>query len=97
MTRLNLVQEFIFEFQMSGAKLAGTLNGIARGAGFPHAAFTVACLKRALNHLHKSQAGLEAVAPKRLLPEKITATARKVLFEICEGILNLMDEFCGRK
>ncbi len=58
------LQQFIFEFQTTGAKLAGALNGIARGAGLPDPAFTVACLKRALDHLHKSQAGLEAVASK---------------------------------
>jgi len=47
--------------------------------------------------LHKSQAGLEAVAPKKLLPEKMIAEARQELFEIREGILKLMDEFRGRK
>ena len=65
--------------------------------GLRDAAFTVACLKRALDHLHQSQAGLEAVAPKKLLPEKMIAEARKELFEIREGILRLMDEFRGRK
>ena len=88
---------FIFEFQTTGAKLAGALNGIAEGREFGDAAFTVACLKRALNHLHKSQAGLEAVAPKKLLPEKMIVEARKELFEIREGILRLMDEYRGRK
>ena len=91
------LQQFIFEFQTTGAKLAGALNSIARGAGFSDAAFTVACLKRALDHLHKSQAGLEAVAPKKLLPAKMVCAARKELFEIREGILKLMDEFRGRK
>jgi hypothetical protein len=90
------LDQFIFEFQTTGAKLAGALGGVARGAGFSDAAFTVACLKRALDHLHKSQAGLEAVAPKKLLPEKVLVEARKELFEIREGILNLMDEFRGR-
>ena len=88
---------FIFEFQTTGAKLAGALNGIARGSGYRDDAFTVACLKRALDHLHQSQAGLEAVAPKKLVPEKMVAEARKELFEIREGILKLMDEFRGRK
>ena len=88
---------FIFEFQTTGAKLAGALNGIARGRGYRDAAFTVACLKRALDHLHQSQAGLEAVAPKKLLPEKMITEARKELFELREGILKLMDEFRGRK
>ncbi len=88
--------QFIFEFQTTGAKLAGALNSIARGAAFGDTSFTVARLKRALDHLHKSQAGLEAVAPKELLPETMIAEARKELFEIREGILRLMDEFRGR-
>jgi len=90
------LDQFIFEFQTTGAKLAGSLNGIARGEHFVEASFTVAYLKRALDHLHKSQAGLEAVAPKKLLPEDAVAEARKELFEIREGILRLMDEFRGR-
>jgi hypothetical protein len=88
--------QFIGEFQTTGAKLAGALGGMARGEGFSDDAFTVACLKRALDHLHKSQSGLEAVAPKKLLPEPMIAEARKELFEIREGILRLMDEFRGR-
>ena len=89
--------QFIFEFQTTGAKLAGALNGIAEDRGSADAAFTVACLKRALDHLHKSQARLEAVAPKKLLPEKMAAEARQELFAIREGILKLMDEFRGRQ
>lgn len=89
--------QFIFEFQTTGAKLAGALNGIAEGREFGDAAFTVACLKRALDHLHKSQAGLEAVAPKKILPEKMIAEARQELFGIREGILKLMDVFRGRQ
>ena len=88
--------QFLFEFQNAGVKLGGALNGLASGEGFPDAAFTVAYLKRALDHLHKSQAGLEAVAPRKLLPETMIAEARKELFEIREGILRLMDEFRGR-
>ena len=72
------------------------MDPIARGYAQPEAAFTVAYLKRALDHLHKSQAGLEAVAPRKLLPETSIAEARKELFEIREGILRLMDEFRGR-
>src|ERR1035437_9072283 len=90
------LQQFIFEFQTTGAKLAGALNGIAQDRGFANPSFIVACLKRALEHLHKSQAGLEAVAPKKNLPEKMIVEARKELFEIREGILKLMDEFRGR-
>jgi hypothetical protein len=88
--------QFLFEFQTTGAKLAGALNCIARGGPAPAPAFSVARLKRALDHLHKAQAGLEAVAPKQLLPEATIADARKELFEIREGILRLMEEFRGR-
>lgn len=89
---------FLGEWLTTGAKLAGALNGIAQDRHEPDAAFTVAYLKRALDHLHKSQAGLERLAKqkKKLLPDKLVAAARKELFEIREGILKLMDEFRGR-
>jgi hypothetical protein len=86
------VMQFIFEFQTCAVKLAGALNGVAENR-YTAPAFTVACLKRALNHLHLAQAGLEAVAPKKVLPEKMIADARKEMFQIREGILNLMREF----
>jgi len=90
------LDQFLFEFQTSGVKLGGALNGIARGESFAPPAFTVAYLKRALGHLHQSQAGLEAVSEKKLLPGRMIAEARKELFEIREGILRLMDELRGR-
>ena len=89
--------QFIFEFQTTGAKLAGALNGVAEDRGSADRGFIVACLKRALDHLHKSQAGLEAVTPKKLLPEPTIEEARKELFAIREDVLNLMDEFRGRR
>jgi hypothetical protein len=88
--------QFIFEFQTTGVKLAGALDGFARGQGYRDDSFTVAYLKRALDHLHKAQGGLEAVAPRKLIPETMVAEARKEMFEIREGILRLMDEFRGR-
>lgn len=81
------------EFQTTGAKLAGALNGLAYGRDTDEPGFVVACLKRALNHLHKAQAGLESVAPKKLLPEMVLAQTRSELFEIREEILRLMEEF----
>lgn len=84
---------FLFEFQTTGAKLAGALNTLVRGDWGRDGGFTVACLKRALDHLHKAQAGLEAVAPKNLLPERMLANACQELLEIREDILKLMDEF----
>jgi hypothetical protein len=53
----------------------------------------VACLKRALNHLHKAQAGLEALAPKNLFRQALVTETRRQLFEIREGVLDLMDRF----
>lgn len=90
------MEQFVAEFQITGAKLAGALNGIARGEGYRDGAFTVALLKRALGHLHQAQAGLEAAHLKRLLPERLVAAARQDLFEIRAGILALMDEFRAR-
>ena len=91
------LQDFIGEWLTTGTKLAGALGGVAQDRGSSDPGFIVACLKRALNHLHKSQAGLEAVAPKKLMPEQMVIAARKELFEIREDILKLMDEFRGRK
>jgi hypothetical protein len=90
------LQELLGEWLTTGAKLAGALDGVAQDHSPPDPAFTVACLKRALNHLHQAQARLEAVAPKQLLPPRTITTMRKELFAIREGILKLMDEFRGR-
>ena len=87
------LQDFVFEFQTTGVKLGGALTGIAEERGCCDAAFTVAYLKRALDHLHKAQAGLESVAKEKLLPEAIVLEARRELFEIREGILHLMAEY----
>jgi hypothetical protein len=90
------LDQFIFEFQTTSVKLGGALAGIADDRGYRDNSFTVAYLKRALDHLHKAQAGLEGVAPKKLLPEKMVSDARQELFDIREGILELMNEFRGK-
>ena len=87
------LEAFLFEFQTTSVKLGGALNSVARGHSCGDAAFTVACLKRALDHLHKTQAALEAVAPRELLPQLTIAEARQELFELRQEILKLMDEF----
>ena len=87
------LDQFLSEFQTASVKLGGALQGLARGDDHRDNAFTVAYLKRALDHLHKAQAGLEAVAPKNLLPEKILTEAQRELLEIRQGILDLMDDF----
>lgn len=73
--------------------MGGALAGIARGDGYREGTFTVAYLKRALAHLHQAQASLESVAPKNLLPPEMIKEARQELFEIREGILELMKQF----
>jgi hypothetical protein len=87
------LDQFLSEFQITSVKLAGALSGLAQEHDFRDNAFTVACLKRALDHLHKAQAGLEGVAPKALLPNDALTEARQELLEIRQGILNLMTEF----
>jgi hypothetical protein len=88
---------YLSEFQITGAKLAGALNGLAYGRDLREGPFVVACLKRALGHLHAAQAALEHVAAKDLLPKETLAENRTELFAIREEILRLMDEFRGRK
>jgi hypothetical protein len=87
------LDQFLSEFRITSVKLAGALSGLAQGHDYRESAFTVAYLKRAVDHLHKTQAGLEAVAPKALLPNEMLTEARQELLEIRQGILNLMDEF----
>jgi hypothetical protein len=87
------LDQFLSEFQTTSVKLGGALQGLARGDDHRDDAFTVAYLKRALDHLHKAQAGLEAVVPKKLLPNEMLDAARKELLEIRQGILSLMDQF----
>jgi hypothetical protein len=90
------LEKFLTEFHITSAKLEGALNGLARGETYTEPAFTVAYLKRALGHLHQAQSGLEAIVPKKLLPQEMVAEARRELFEIREGILRLMDRYRGR-
>jgi len=87
----------LLEWQTTCAKLAGALVGLARGRGSTEPAFIVACLKRALNHLHKAQAALEAAAPEKRLPQDVLIWARRELLEIRQEILRLMDDLRGRR
>ncbi|MFT4587570.1 MAG: hypothetical protein ACI9VS_003558 [Candidatus Binatia bacterium] len=90
--------KLLVEYQIIGAKLAGALNGLAYGRDLRDSAFVVACLKRALSHLHAAQEGLAEVQADKVktLPSDTIDRVRKELFEIREGILSLMDEFRGR-
>ncbi|MFN7139449.1 MAG: hypothetical protein ACK4UN_08930 [Limisphaerales bacterium] len=85
------------EYQITTAKLAGALNGLAYGRDLQDGPFVVARLKRALNHLHATQAALEAVASKKLLSSSLIESTRNELFGVREEILRLMQEFRGQK
>ena len=91
------LNDLVSEFQTASVKLGGALTGIARGYGPEDPAFTVAYLKRALDHIHKAQSALEAIAPKNLLPDDVVADTRQRLFETREGVLRLMDCFRDQK
>jgi len=87
--------ELLGEYQITSAKIAGALNSLAYGRETTSGAFVVACLKRALNHLHAALAALEKVAPKHLLPSESISSIRSELFAIREEMLRLMGEFRG--
>ena len=90
------LDRLLTEFQITSVKLAGALNGLAHGRCLHEGGFIVACLKRALAHLHAAQSGLEKAAPKRLLPQTTLKRVRLELFRIREAILDLMKRFRAR-
>jgi hypothetical protein len=88
------LQEMIFEFQTTGAKLAGALNSLAYDEEGEHdGGFVVAALKRALNYLHKSIAASERVIQKNLLSSERMDSFRADLFDIREQVLALMQRY----
>ncbi|MBG89254.1 MAG: hypothetical protein CMO80_20490 [Verrucomicrobiales bacterium] len=88
--------DLITGYQILSAKLAGALNSLAYGIHDDDSAFTVACLKRALNVLHKTQEALETPAVTSSLPDEIVTRVRKELFQLREDIIALMNRFRGR-
>lgn len=87
------LEALVSGYQITSAKLAGALNGLAYGRKLSDGPFIVACLKRALHHLHATQHGLEAVAARELLPKDVVGRTRSELFALREEILRLMQEF----
>jgi hypothetical protein len=85
--------EMIFQFQTTGAKIAGALNGLAYDEDSREGGFIVAALKRALNYLHKSIAAAEKVVGKNLLDAERLKSFRTELFDIREEILRLMERY----
>jgi hypothetical protein len=86
------LHDMVFHTQMTSAKLAGALNGLAFHDE-PDGGFIVAYLKRALNYLHQALSASDRVTEKRLLPEADLTQYRADLFAIREEILRLMQRF----
>src|SRR2546427_1355817 len=89
--------KLVAEFQITGAKLAGALDGLAYDRDSREGPFVVAYLKRALGHLHAAQSALEKVAAKNVVPADALDSTRAELFGIREEILRLMKEFRGQQ
>jgi len=87
------LREMIFEFQTTGAKIAGALDSLGYDADLRDGAFIVAALKRALNYLHKSISASEKVMEKRLIDSERLEKFRAELFDVREEILSLMKRF----
>jgi hypothetical protein len=87
------LREMIFEFQTTGAKIAGALDSLAYDEEFRDGPFIVAALKRALNYLHKSIAASEKAAEKKLIDDERMKSFRAELFDVREKILGLMKRF----
>jgi hypothetical protein len=87
------LREMIFEFQTTGAKIAGALDSLAYDEEFRDGPFIVAALKRALNYLHKSIAASEKAAEKKLIDGERMKSFRAELFDVREKILGLMKRF----
>jgi hypothetical protein len=88
--------DFVSGYMTLGAKLAGALDGIARGDDFFEAAMVIAWLKRVLEILNETIAAADAVSEKRFLPAERFAYYRNELFAIREEILELMTQLRSR-
>ena len=91
------ISDFICEFHLATARMAGALNGLAYGRRRREAAFVVACLKRAFGHLQSAGSALDRVHARALLDGEVVRAAAGDLAEIQEGVTALMQEFRGFK
>ena len=88
------LHEMVFQFQTTGAKIAGALDGLAYDDNDSReGGFVVAALKRALKYLHASMAAAEKVAEKKLVDRERLDSFRNELFSVREEILGLMQRF----
>jgi hypothetical protein len=85
--------EMVFQFQTTGAKIAGALDSLGYREDLNDAGFIIAALKRALGYLHKSVSASEKVDGKNLIDAKRLESCRAELFGIRAEILELMNRF----
>jgi hypothetical protein len=90
------LQSLVFNYQTTGVKLAGALNGLAHGRSGEEFGHVIARMKRALAFLHEAQAAHSRVVEKGLLAEEDSAKLIGELFAVRGEILALMEEFRKR-
>jgi hypothetical protein len=83
----------VFQFQTTGAKIAGALDSLGYREELDNGGFIVAALKRALGYLHKSVAASDKVAAKNLVDAGRLQSFRIELFDVRAEILELMRRF----
>ena len=91
------VADFVSGFMTLSAKLAGALDGVARGDGFFEPGMVIAWLKRILEILNKTIAAAEAARGKDFLPRASGLVHYRIeLFAIREEVLELIKELRSR-
>lgn len=86
------VQDMVFSAQMINAKLAGALNGLCFARAVD-GGFIVACLKRALHHLHEAMRCVHKVKREGSVGKERLAGFHLDLHSVREEILRLMDTY----
>lgn len=86
-------RQMIFQAQMTAAKLAGALNGLAYSHGHEAPGFIVAALKRALSYLNQSLAGADSASAMKVIPRDVLTGFRERLHGVRQDILALMDHW----
>lgn len=88
-------EEFVCRVMTLSAKLGGALNGLARAGEVRDAAFTVARIKRVLEHQNAALAALRPLEGKAFASAARAAHYRAALFEIREELIALIARLRG--
>ena len=87
--------DFVCCVMTLSAKLAGALNGLARDGDVRDAAFTIANVKRVLEHHNAALAALAPREEKPFAPAARVAYYRAALFQIREDLIALIARLRG--